>query len=258
MCSIDSVQSYLDGYISFLKDHSQQVRIDDNLWKITLPFLDNLHDCTEIYIQKNIDGYLLTDNGETISNLEFTGVVIKGVARERIFHQIISSYGVFLRGESLCITANEQDLFLKKHLLLQCVGKVNDMYMLNRSNVQNIFVEEVKGFFDKNNVWYVPNHRLTGKSGLIANYDFAIPKHKNSPFTLIKTLNKVAKDKVKATVFDWNDTKDNCGDANPRLFVVYNDEEIPKEDTLSAFQMYGIDKFSWSKKEDLLKILAAS
>ena len=85
MCSIDSVQSYLDGYISFLKDHSQQVRINDNLWKITLPFLDNLHDCTEFYFQKNIDGYLLTDNGETISNLEFTGVVIKGVARERIF-----------------------------------------------------------------------------------------------------------------------------------------------------------------------------
>ena len=69
---------------------------------------------------------------------------------------------------------------------------------------------------------------MTGVSGLIANYDFAIPKRKKLPFTLIKTLNSLTINSVKSTVFDWNDTKDAFGEI-ARLLVIYNDEHnLPK------------------------------
>jgi hypothetical protein len=205
-----TIQGYLDGYINFLKDYSSETKINNKVTKIVLPFLDSLNDCTEIYIIKNDNNYIVTDDGETITNLSFNGVEIKGPSREGIFQKILNSYGVMRKDDALYINANEADLYLKKHLLLQCINKVNDMYILNRSNVKNIFIEDVKLFFDKNDILYVPDHRLTGISGLTANYDFAIPKRKQEPFTLIKTLNDLTKDKVKATVFDWNDTKESC------------------------------------------------
>lgn len=258
MNNISTINGYLNGYLDFLKDHSYEEVIDNNITKITLPFLDSLDDCTEIYIiKKENNEFILTDNGETLSTLSFNGVSIKGYAREGIFNRIINSYGVRREQESLFINANISDLFLKKHLLIQCICKVNDMYMLNRSNVKNIFLEEVKRYFDEKDIRYVQDHRLTGISGLIANYDFAIPKSKQTPLTLVKTLNDLTKDRAKSTIFDWNDTKSAC-DNNTRLIVVYNDEDNkPKDDTIAALKSYNIENSPWSKKENLSKYLSA-
>lgn len=247
-----TIQGYINGYLSFLKDHSREIAISENISKITLPFLDSLNDCTEIYIVKQNNEFIVTDNGETLSNLNFNGIALRGMARQNIFNRIINSYGVQIESNSLFIKANSANLYLKKHLLLQCISKVNDMYMLSRNNVQSIFLEELRGFFDQHDIGYVPDHRITGKSGLTANYDFAIPKSKNTPFTLIKAVNNLNRDKVKSTIFDWNDTITTC-DENSRLFVVYNDLDIyPKDDSVSALQTYGVSPHAWSKKDDML------
>lgn len=253
-----TIQNYLDGYLSFLKDHSREISVAENTTKITLPFLDSLNDCTEIFIVKNENDFLVTDNGETLSNLLFNGIAIKGLARQNIFNRILNSYGVQIQQNSLFVKATISDLFLKKHLLLQCISKVNDMYMLSKNNVQNIFLEEIRDYFDEQDIGYVPDHRITGKSGLTANYDFAIPKSKHRPFTLIKAVNNLNKDKVKATVFDWNDTKTSCED-HSRLFVVYNDaENSPKDDSVSALHAYGILPYAWSQKTNMLSQLKSA
>ena len=250
-----TIQGYIDGYLSFLKDHSKEVVVAENISKITLPFLDSLNDCTEIFIVKNGNEFIVTDNGETLANLNFNGIVIKGVARQNIFNRIVNSYGVQIEANSLFIKATTQDLYLKKHLLLQCISKVNDMYMLSRNNVQSIFLEEIRGFFDEHDVGYVPDHRITGRSGLTANYDFAIPKSKVRPFTLIKAVNHLNKDKVKSTIFDWNDTMTSC-EENSRLLVVYNDmENSPKDDAVSALQAYGVFAHAWSQKNQILSAI---
>lgn len=256
MQDMTSIQSYLEGYINFIKGHSSEVKVADNAVKITLPFLDNLNDCTEIYIIKeNENEFIVTDNGGTLTNLEFMGVTLKGAYKEAIFNRITNSYGVLRSEDSLYVKATVVDLYLKKHMLLQCIAKINDMYMLNRDNVQNIFLEEVKDYLDKSDIGYIPNHRLTGVSGLIANYDFAIPKRKKLPFTLIKTLNSLTINSVKSTVFDWNDTKDAFGEI-ARLLVIYNDEHnLPKDDSLVALQSYGINELPWSRKSELRKQL---
>ena len=251
-----TVESYLDGYLKFLKDHSIEEKIDENISKLTLPFLDSLNDCTEIYIIKQDNEFIVTDNGETLSNLAFNGVIIKEGTRKNIFTRIINSYGVLMQGDSLYLSATYDNLFLKKHLLLQCICKVNDMFMLNRTNIQNIFDDEVRAFFDNNDVYYVPDHKVAGRSGLLANFDFAIPQ-KRRPLTFIKTLNRVSKDNVKSTIFDWNDTRDLC-EAGTKLLVLYNDtENNPKENHLTAFKSYNISDIPWSNKPLLLERLAS-
>lgn len=258
MQDITSIKSFLNGYLDFLKDHSSEVRVSENVSKITLPFLDGLNDCTEIYIKiEKENEFIITDNGYTISNLEFFSVSFSSSTKQAILKRIINSYGVLMADTSLYVRATNADLFLKKHMLLQCIAKLNDMYMLNRDNVQNIFLEEVREFFDKSDIYYVPNHRLTGLSGLTANYDFALPKIRQRPFTLIKTLNSLNINSVKSTVFDWTDTKD-AGEDEKSLLVIYNDTTTtPKDDSLTALVSYNIESFPWSKRDGLRRKLSA-
>ena len=139
-------------------------------------------------------------------------------------------------------------------MLLQCIVKINDMYVLSRINIQNIFIEDVKNFFDSNNVKYIPNHRILGKSGLDAYFDFAIPKSDKNPITLIKVVNKLDRDKVKQIIFDWNDTKD-LDDI--RVLVMFNDQENQvKEENIEALNKYGLKSFSWTQKENVLAEVA--
>ena len=250
----NKVESYLDGYLKFLKDKSNEVTVETNITKLTLPFLDNLNDCTEVYIIKKENEYIITDNGETISNLNFNGVEINSPSRKKIFSNILNSYGIQNENDCLIIKANENNLFLKKHMLLQCIVKINDLYVLNRTNIQNIFIEDVKNFFDSNNVKYIPNHRMLGKSGLDAYFDFAIPKSNKNPMTLIKVVNKLDKDKVKQIIFDWNDTKDL---EDIRVLVMFNDQENQvKEENIEALNKYGLKSFSWTQKESVLDEVA--
>lgn len=131
----DIVESYLDGYLKFLRDKSNEIQISANITKLTLPFLDNLNDCTEIFIIKKDNEYIITDNGETLSNLSFNGIEINSPTRKNIFKNILISYGVILEEGALIVKTSENNLYLKKHMLLQCIIKINDMYILNRTNI---------------------------------------------------------------------------------------------------------------------------
>lgn len=252
----ESLESYLDGYLKFLKDKSYEEKISDDVTKLSLPFLNELDDYTEIYILKKDNEFIITDNGETISNLQFCGLELNTNSRKKVFQNIINSYNVLFEDNSLFIRANNNNLYLKKHLLFQCIAKINDMYLLSKNNVQNIFIDDVKSFFESNKIGYIPGHRMSGKSGLEAYYDFAIPKTEKNPITLVKVINKIDKDKVKSTIFDWNDTKD-LADDELKIIVIYNDEnEASQNDKIEAFEKYNIKAIPWTNKNELLREVA--
>ena len=130
------------------------------------------------------------------------------------------------------------------------------MYVLNRSNASNIFLEDVKTFFDDKNVKYIPSHRISGKSGLDSYFDFAIPKSNKNPMTLVKVVNKLDKDKVKQIIFDWNDTKDISND-DMKILVVFNDQEAQvKNENIEALNKYGLKSYSWSNRDNMLQEIA--
>lgn len=258
MANLDTITGFLDGYLAFLKEKSSEVRINERVSKISLPFLDALDDCTEIYIIKDNDKYIITDDGETLTNLKFNGVEISSPARQKIFERILFNYGVKVNGNnSLYIKALSDNLFLKKHMLLQCIAKINDMYVLSRNNVQNIFLEDVKNFLERNKIPNVPDYKIIGKSGLTSNYDFVIPKSDYKPMTLLRVVNKIDRDKVKSIVFDWTDSKGVVQD-QLQLLVIYNDTESQsREENVNALKTYGVKSFAWSQNQQLRNFLTA-
>lgn len=259
MTDLSTISGFLDGYLTFLKEKSSEVRINDHVSKISLPFLDALDDCTEIYIIKDNDKYTITDDGETLTNLKFNGVEINSQSRKKILDRILSNYGVKVNdNNALYMEAMIDNLYLKKHMFLQCIAKINDMYVLSKNNIQSIFIDDVKNFLEKNKILNVPDYKIIGKSGLTSNYDFVVPKLDKRPMTLLRVINKVDRDKVKSIVFDWTDSIAATQD-DLQLLVIYNDAENKiKEENVNALKTYGIRSCAWTKNEEITKLLVAS
>ena len=61
--------------------------------RFTLPFLDFNNDHIEVYLKKENDEYVITDIGETISDLRLSNFKINS-RRNEILNSYIQSYGV--------------------------------------------------------------------------------------------------------------------------------------------------------------------
>lgn len=248
------VKSYLDGYLKWLKDMSFEKVVAPNITRLSVPFLNSHDDYTEIYIKKEGDQFYLSDNGETLSTLNMDGIDVS--KRMKILKGIIINYGVSLKQEELFICANQNNLFLKKHLLFQCIGKVNDMFLLSQKNVKSLFFEEVREYFIKNNIRYVPNASYMGKSGLYAQYDFSIASSNKRPFRLVKVINQLNTQTARGVIFDWTDS-DYTRKEKAQLYVINNEDEHKASDSATqALSEYKIERIPWSNKERLLDCLA--
>ena len=61
--------NFKDGYFKWLYDNTQQFNINNNISRLTLPYLDRNNDCTEIFIKFDGNRYIITDDSETLSEL---------------------------------------------------------------------------------------------------------------------------------------------------------------------------------------------
>ena len=69
---IDDIRSLLDQYTKWLRDKTSLRQISDWI-EITTPYLDRRNDCLQIYAKRQNGGYLLTDDGYIIEDLQQSG-----------------------------------------------------------------------------------------------------------------------------------------------------------------------------------------
>ena len=247
-------------YINWLKQNIEQYKINDNIFRLTLPFLDRNNDYIEIYIIANDDNtYTITDDGATINDLELNGFDFStSDKRKNILKSILSSHGVTQTDTNeLVVNCTTNDLPIKKHMLAQCMIKISDMFYLSRNNVQSVFLEDVQKFFDAYNVRYIDNICLTGKSKLTTHYDFAIARSKNSAERFIKVINNMDLNTARNIIFAWNDTKElRQQEAKLYTFIQNTDKKV-SDDALGALKEYGINPALWTKKEQYISELIA-
>ena len=239
-------------YLKFLKNFVSEVKINDRVTRITTPFLDSDNDLIEIYIEyKDSDNYYLTDDGITLINLAMKGVSFdNGSKRIEKINKIVTDHGVSINSNALFTVSNKKELPLKLFFLSQAIQKVSDLYVLNKPSIVNIFNDDVKLFFDKNEIRYTEDVVLMGKSNLGTKYDFIIPKSKNAPDRLIQTCNTIELGRARTFLFGWMDTVDKRKD-NSQLYIIYNDSS---KDTTSeiegALNNYGAKSIPWSNIND--------
>ena len=247
-------------YIDWLYENIDQKKVSDNTYSITLPFLDRNNDHLQVFIICNPDqSYTLTDDGETVAELELSGMdVMASDRRKTIFNTILRSHGVTCtEDKALCVQCTNEDLPLKKHMLTQCMIKISDMFYLARPNIQSLFIEDVKAYFEKNEIFGIGDVSFSGKSGLITTYDFGISRSKKAPERLVKVVNTMNLLNAQSIAFLWEDTRIVRPEVS-LLYVFIQDklQKIPHSAT-HLMEQYGIKPVLWSQRDNYISELAA-
>jgi hypothetical protein len=244
-------QQIIENYIKWIKDNTVIKSIQDGvICEISTPFLDRHNDHLQIYVQKQNDMYVLTDDGYTIADLNMSGMEFNTPKREQIFKTVLNGFGVKLgNNNELYIEANLNNIGQKKHYLLQAILAVNDMYTLSQETVYSLFKEDVERYFKSNDIYFSRDIKITGKTGFDHNIDFLISASKNKPERLIKTVNIPKKDPIMATIFAFSDIVA-IREQPTNNYVIYNDvDKQVSPDVVSALSSYGIMNIPWSQKE---------
>ena len=254
-----TIIDYKKEYINWLNSIVDQEKINDTTFRFSLPFLDRHNDLIEIYLIEKENGYELTDDGSTLRDLKVSGFDLNSSEnRKKIFQRIINSHGVSIdSNEALHVDCDRAELPIKKHLLAQCIQKVDDLFVLSRSSIRSIFIEDVQAYLDDKEIRYISDVSFTGKSKLNTNYDFVIPKSKDAPERMIKVVNNLTMDYAKSIMFGWNDIYGTRSfDSHLYTFIQDSEKSVSKE-ALNAFSEYEIIPVLWSNRDNYIEALAA-
>lgn len=253
---MDWIEEKISAYYSWLKDNTDIREHKETGWfSVSTPFVGLFNDNIEIYVKKEKDKVVLSDDGETLTNLAYAGVdVFRSTRRNKHLQKILLNYGVEIDGKELYVRADSEsamDFSQKKHSLLLAIMSVSDMDVLARENVKSIFSEDVQTFLEENGFTYTPEFILRGKSGLDTYFDFHIAGRKGELF--INTFSSLKQNNVEAFLFGIGDTRDRRENQSNKTFnslAIVNDTDIePSEKLLSALKEYGTSVLKWSERE---------
>ena len=253
---IQDVQNLLDAYLAWLKDKTQLRQVDDWI-EITTPYLDRNNDYLQIYARKENGAYVLTDDGQTIGDLEQTGCKLNSPKRQDLLKMTLNGFGVQLNEQRLEVHTSPDNFALRKHNLVQAMLAVNDMFYLSVPMVASLFYEDVVSWLDLHEVRYTPKVKFTGKTGYDHLFDFVIPKSRRQPERIIQTINRPNRETAQAVAFSWIDTKE-VRPPDSKAYAFLNDLENPVSTTvLDALRNYDVKPVMWSNREELREELVA-
>ena len=250
------VNKSLNLYWDWLKDKTV-LRELENYVEITTPFLDRHNDYLQIYVKRDDDEYVLTDEGYILDDLELSGCNMDSPKRQEALNTMLNGFGVRKNDRALEINASLENFGISKHNLIQAMLAVNDLFYLASPIVSSLFHEEVISWLDMSHIRYTPNLKFTGISGFDHRFDFVIPKSENQPERIIRSINRANRDNTQAMAFAWLDTKQ-VRTAESKAIAILNDEEKPiSKSVLDAMRSYDIDAIRWSKRDEAFNDLAA-
>jgi len=253
---IQDIQNLLDAYHAWLKDKTVLRQVEQ--WvEITTPYLDRHNDYVQIYAKRANGGFILTDDGYTIDDLEQTGCKLETRKRQDLLRMTLNGFGVQMEDKALQVHASPDNFALRKHNLVQAMLAVNDMFYLAVPMVASLFYEDVVAWLDVHDVRYTPKVKFTGKTGYDHLFDFVIPKSRKQPERIIQTINRPSRDTAQAVVLSWIDTKE-VRSPDSRAYALLNDsEQAVSPAVVDALRSYDVTPVPWSQREGVREELAA-
>ncbi len=143
--------NFTELYLKWLKENFKSTVMKTELGEfiqISTPFLDRHNDHLQIYVKKQEGEYFLTDAGYIISDLDMWDVMLCHLPKERQCYQpFLMDLVSKLTVSKFVQKATDIDFPQKKHALIQAMLSVNDMFFLSRTQIVNVFFEDVQLFF---------------------------------------------------------------------------------------------------------------
>ena len=273
---LEQLNLLTDDYYRWLREKTDIVPADGEWAVIATPFLGAFNDAVEIYARRKKNGtILLSDDGETIRNLQLQGCDILGAPRRlEIARSIARTRGVELdkhQGEILAEVVKDSDFPEKKNLLLSAILEMTDMAVLAHSAVGRLFKEDVREFFDEQGIIYTPDFECRGASGVHSTFDFHLAGKDRE--MVVKSFSSIDTPKVTDFLFRLGDVREQRERSRRNLFglAVIQDirqeavnnpvsTPIPKK-ALTLLEYKGVGRVIWSERntlENLAKIKMAA
>jgi len=247
------INTSVNDYYNWLREKIFIQKDDSTDWfLINTPFIGAFNDTIEIYAQKSGNHLKLSDNGETMSNLELQGLQIQGSKRRRdLLDSILLNYGIRTVKDELTIETNLENLSQSKHNFLSAIIEINDLYVLSKHNVASIFKEDVRGYLDSQDIIYTPDFISKGTTGLEFNFDFQIAKKDRE--IVIKSFNTINKSNLPTFLFSWDDIKpvrEKITKKDVTAIAIINDiDKVIKPEFLDALKAKNANYILWSERD---------
>lgn len=241
-------------YTDWLYSNFSAVQVGE-FYELTTPYLDRYNDHLQIYVKQNENGsYFLTDDGYIINNLKSSGIFIsRSPKRKEMLLKIARNFGISINGESLEIQATKSNYPQRKHMLLQAMLTIDDMFVAEPNAVKNFFAEDVGLYLDSHDIYYSRDFSLVGKTGSIYVYDYHLQRTKTRSERFCKAINHMNESTRNLTLFNWVDTQEKRSDKG-ELIVFLNDEKGVNDSDLEAFQSYNVNYILWSQRQNTSNI----
>lgn len=246
-----NIQRLIDDYTQWLKTEIKFEKIGE-YYEISTPFLDSGNDHIQFYVRLDGDSIYFTDDGFTINQLLMSGIQLN-TNRKKMINSILNQYGVELDGESIIAIADVRNFPQKKHMYIQSIMKIDDLFMTARGKNISNFTDDIQNFFARKDIYYSDNVQFTGISGFSHNYEFLMQRSKNKPERLCRVMNNPTKSNMGNILFAWSDTRPARRD-DSQLIVLLNDKNSIAKGVEEAFFNYDAKVIKWSEKETAANI----
>ncbi len=256
---IDNIRGLLDQYTNWLRAKTVLREIPQCQWvEITTPFLDRHNDYLQIYARSQNGGYLLSDDGYVIDDLEQSGCKLGSEKRLSLLRTTLNGFGIQLVDNHRLETVASSDNFSqRKHNLVQAMLAVNDMFYLASPASSTLFVEDVTQWLESSDIRFTPKVTFTGKSGFDYRFEFVVPKSRLRPERVIQTLARPNDSSAKQLAFAWLDTKD-ARPADSVAYAIMNDSDHSvSSSVVEALRKYELIPVLWSRRDSVIQELAA-
>jgi hypothetical protein len=253
---MSEINLLIEGYWRWLRDKTAIKQLKD--WtEITTPYLDRHNDYLQIYARKTDNGFVLTDGGETLLDLEQSGCLMDSPKRQTILRTVLNGFGIEQKATELQVTATSDNFALRKHNLIQAILSVHDMFFLASSTIEALFFEEVAAWLESVEIRYTPRVKFSGKSGFDHMFDFVIPKSRLASERIIRAINNPNRNTAQNLIMAWIDTKDSRPESSETFAFLNDNEKTIAGNVTDALRNYGITPVAWSERERLREPLYA-
>ncbi|MCI9274155.1 MAG: DUF1829 domain-containing protein [Clostridiales bacterium] len=251
------IQRLIDDYTSWLKSEITFDKIGE-YYEITTPYLDNANDYLQIYVKQDGNEIYFTDDSATIQGLKMGGFQLTP-HRKLHLKRILCQYGVELKGDELIAKTPINRFAQKKHLFIQAMLRIDDMFAVSKSKASSFFLDDIQDFFAEHEIYYSDNVQFTGLSGFSHTYDFLLQRSKTKPERLCQAVNSPNKSNMGNILFAWADTKPARRNGS-QLIILLNDKNSIAKGVEEAFLNYEAKVIRWSERNqgDNLALLSAS
>jgi hypothetical protein len=246
------INTLMENYYAFLKEKTLVTVSSSTDWvEISTPFVGLFNDTVDIYAKKDGNKIILSDDGNTLRDLELSGLEIsRSPKRKEILDRILINYGVRINNEELVTEATERDFPQKKLNLISAISETADMYYLAKHTVASVFREDVKSYLDEQELIYTPYFISKGSTGLEFTFDFQIA-YRNTEI-VIKSFNSANKMNLPHFLFTWDDIKKVREQQTQKeiigLAVINDIDHEVSDEYLSALDNKGAQYILWSQR----------